>query len=103
MKIEAKGLHHILYGTTSIDLSALEQLVDQSQTRALGAMIHRYATRYADGNRTLREGLELLMKEVEEGGLDCLLPHKVGNLAMPRVFELAGAINRMRTLKVRQR
>ena len=103
VKIEAKGLHHILYGTTSIDLSALEQLVDQSQTRALGAMIHRYATRYADGNRTLREGLELLMKEVEEGGLDCLLPHKVGNLAMPRVFELAGAINRMRTLKVRQR
>lgn len=103
VKIEAKGLHHILYGTTSIDLSALEQLVDQGQTRAIGAMIHRYATRYADGYRTLRDGLELLMKEVEEEGLDCLLPQKVGNLAMPRIFELAGAINRMRTLKVRQR
>ena len=102
VKIEAKGLRQILFGTTQIDLSALEQLVDQSQTRAIGAMIYRYATRYADGRRSLREGLELLMAEVRERGLDCLSGPRVGNLALPRIFEVAGAINRMRTLRVRQ-
>lgn len=102
VKVEAKGLKTILFGTTIIDLEALEQLVDQSQTRAIGAMILRYAQRYADPRRSLRQGLEALMEEVENKGLDCLLPYKVGNLALPRIFEVAGAINRMRTLKVRQ-
>ncbi|RLA83905.1 MAG: ATPase [Deltaproteobacteria bacterium] len=102
VKIDIKGLKAILFGTTLIDLSALEQLVDESQTRAIGAMIHRYAQRYADGKRSLKEGLELLMAEVREKGLDCLVPYKPPNFAMPRIFEVAGAINRMRTLKVRQ-
>ncbi len=102
VKIDVKGLKAILFGTTLIDLSALEQLVDESQTRAIGAMIHRYAQRYADGKRSLKEGLELLMAEVREKGLDCLVPYKPPNFAMPRIFEVAGAINRMRTLKVRQ-
>ena len=101
VKIEAKGLRTILYGTTAIDLSCLEQLVDISQTRAIGLMIHRYATLYADGGLTLREGLEQVMRDIEEKGLDCLSPFRVGNLAEVRIFELAGAINRMRTLRVK--
>ncbi len=101
VKIEAKGLRTILYGTTAIDLSCLEQLVDISQTRAIGLMIHRYATLYADGGLTLREGLEQVMRDIEEKGLDCLSPFRVGNLAEARIFELAGAINRMRTLRVK--
>jgi hypothetical protein len=41
------------------------------------------------------------MEDVQEKSFDILLPYKVGNLAMPRIFELAGAINRMRTLKIK--
>ncbi|RLB08160.1 MAG: ATPase [Deltaproteobacteria bacterium] len=100
VKIDAKGLRTILYGTTSIDLSYLEQLVDMSQTRAIGLMIHYYSEKYLHRSRSLREGMELVMRDVEQWGLDCLLPYKVGNLAMPRIFEVAGAINRMRSLKV---
>jgi predicted ABC-class ATPase len=101
VKIDAKGLRTILYGTTSIDLSYLEQLVDRSQTRAIGLMIHYYAERYLERAPSLKEGVELMMQAVREKGLDCLLPYTVGNLAMPRSFELSGAINRMRTLQVK--
>ena len=37
---------------------------------------------------------------MEEQGLDDLMPYRTGNLAKPRIFEVAGAINRMRTLSV---
>jgi predicted ABC-class ATPase len=101
VKIDAKGLRTILYGTTGIDLSYLEQLVDRSQTRAIGLMIHYYAERCLERSTSLKEGVELVMRAVQEKGLDCLLSYTVGNLAMPRPFELSGAINRMRTLQVR--
>ena len=100
MKIDVKGLKGILYGEDFIDLSYLEQLVDISQTRCIGFLIHYYAKHYLDKSENLREGLEKVMCDVEEKGFDILLPYKVGNLALPRVYELAGAINRMRCLKV---
>jgi predicted ABC-class ATPase len=101
VKIDAKGLRAILYGTTSIDLAYLEQLVDRSQTRAIGLMIHYYAERCLERSLTLKDGLEQVMRAVREQGLDCLLPYPVGDLAVPRPFELGGAINRMRTLQVK--
>ncbi len=101
VKIDAKGTRTILFGSTAIDLSYLEQLVDPSQTRAIGLMIHYYSETYLENGVSLREGLTQVMKDVQEKGFDILLPYKVGNLAMPRIDELAGAINRMRTLKIR--
>ncbi len=47
----------------------------------------------------LKEGLEKAMAEIEEKGLDVLMPYKVGNLAKPRIFEIAGAVNRLRSLQ----
>jgi len=101
VKIDAKGLKSILFGTTSIDLSCVEQLVDVSQTRTIGLMIHYYAQRYLDNSVSLREGLKLVMEDLRQKGLDCLLHYKVGNMAMPRIFEAAATINRMRTLQVK--
>jgi len=101
VKIDAKSTRTILYGPTTIDLSYLEQLVDPSQTRTIGLMIHYYSEHYLEKTQNLREGLTKLMEDVQEKGFDILLPYKVGNLAMPRIYELAGAINRMRTLKIR--
>ncbi|MBW2123740.1 MAG: ABC-ATPase domain-containing protein, partial [Deltaproteobacteria bacterium] len=102
-RIDAKGLTTILYGRTTIDLDCLEQLVDTSQTRAVGYMIHYYREHYLDGTRDLSEGLERVFQDLERKGLDVIAPYKVGNLALPRIFEVAGAINRMRTLRVVQR
>ncbi len=101
VKIDAKGLKKILYGRLDIDLTGLAQIVDVSQTRAIGNIIHIYATRYATKGLTLKEGIVMVISELEEKGLDMLLPYKVGNLAAPRIFEVAGAVNRMRTLRVK--
>lgn len=100
VKIDAKGLGTILYGINRIDLSAVEQLVDSSQTRAIGEAIHFFARHYASKGMTLRDGLFLLDKELDEKGLDILKPFRVGNLARPRIHEVASAINRLRTMKV---
>ena len=100
VKIDAKGLKKIFYGEDSIDLSYLEQLVDVGQTRCIGLLIYHYAKYYLHKSKNLKDGLEMTMRDVEEKGFDVLLPYKVGNLALPRVYELAGAINRMRSLKV---
>jgi hypothetical protein len=100
VKIDAKGLRTILYGRTAIDLSCLEQLVDKSQTRGIGLFIHYYAEHYIHEGLPLREGLERCFQDLEEKGLDMLLPYRVGNLARPRIFEVAGATNRMRTLRI---
>ena len=101
VKIDAKGVKKILFGTTEVDLSALEQLVDVSQTRAIGEAIFYYAEHYASKDLSLKEGLQQLMDQVEENGLDMLTPYKTGDLARPRIFEIAFAINRMRSLRVR--
>ena len=100
VKIDARGLRKLSYGRTDVDLSALEQLVDSSQTRAIGHAIHRMATRCFPDDLTLEQALALLMDDLDSEGLDILSPFKAGNLARPRRYEVAMAVNRMRTLAV---
>ncbi len=101
VKIDARGLRKLSYGRADVDLSALEQLVDSSQTRAIGLAIHHMATRYFGDDLTLEQALDRLMEDLDAGGLEILSPFKVGNLARPRRYEVAMAVNRMRTLSVR--
>ena len=101
VKIDAKGMRTILFGSTAIDLSYLEQLVDSSQTRTIGLIIHYYSEKYLGKTVSLQEGLTKVMEDIREKGFDILLPYKTGDLAMPRIYEVAGAINRMRTLKIK--
>jgi predicted ABC-class ATPase len=99
VKIDTKGLRTILFGRSQIDLTSLEQLVDQSQTRAIGRAILFFARRYASQGLSLGEGLQQLERELDLYGLDLLIPFKTGNLARPRIQEIAFAINRLRTLR----
>jgi predicted ABC-class ATPase len=102
VKIDAKGLQEILFGQEKIELGALEQLFDMSQTRAIGDMIHYFSQTYVKQGFTLREGLARVMHDVADGGLDLLSPYKLGTYAMPRIFELSAAVNRMRSLKIKE-
>lgn len=100
VKISPKGLHSILFGTHSIDLSYIEQLVDSSQTRAIGEAIFYAKQKYMDGKRTLSEILALLQQDIAKSGLDILGYRPVGDHALPRKYEFAAAINRLRTLEM---
>ena len=101
VNVKARGLRTVLFGTETIDLGQVEQLVDSSQTRALAEALLYARQRYMDGKTTLADILDRVMADIEEKGLDALDPHLVGNLARFRRFELAATLNRLRTLKVR--
>lgn len=103
-KIRAHGVEEISFGYEDIDLKYVEQLVDPSQTRAIGDIIRYLAERYCDNRRTLRELLGLVLQDIERKGLDVISPfygQHPGDYARPRQYEIAAAINRLRTLKVR--
>jgi predicted ABC-class ATPase len=99
IKISSKGLKSIDFGIHRIDLGAVEQLIDISQTKAVGDAI-QYATRYMDGKRTIGEIVDTIMGDVKGKGLDILSPVPEGEYALFRGLELAAAINRLRTLRV---
>lgn len=106
INVKSKGL--ILFGREPIALNFVEQLVDLSQTRAIGYAIHLAAKRFMDGHLTLHEVLVALEQFLNCHGLDALDPfHKderhPGALARPRRYEIAAAINRLRTLRMKQK
>jgi predicted ABC-class ATPase len=101
-RVSHKGLHSITFGKNLIDLGAVEQIVDSSQTNAIGDAIE-YSKRYMDGVKTLREITSIVMMDIARSGLDVLKKKVVGDHAEFRKLELAAAINRLRTLQVEQK
>jgi len=102
VNIKTNSTRSISFGTETIDLSAVEQLVDVSQSRAIADAIY-YAMQYMDGNRTLRQVLDAVCSDIEHTGLAVLNRIPLGHYASFRKLELAAAINRLRTLSVRQK
>ncbi|MCK5772822.1 MAG: ABC-ATPase domain-containing protein [Thermoplasmata archaeon] len=102
VKITTRDISTISFGNDTIDLSRIEQMVHRSQTKAIGDAIHR-ATMMMDGKRTLKEVLDELDDRLDEGGLDALGGPPSGDRAYFRSLELACAINRLRTLEMKQR
>jgi predicted ABC-class ATPase len=100
VKIDVRGLRTLVFGRHTIDLAAVEQLVDRSQTRAIGECLLRASHEHMNGNRSLSHILKLLIGEIEAQGLDVLSSRPTGHYALPRRFEIAAAINRLRTLRV---
>jgi predicted ABC-class ATPase len=96
-RVKARGLRELVFGEDVLDLSALEQLVDDSQARAIGAMLKRLRT-LARPDQTLRHLLDDLFAEVTKRGLYTLDP--APDLAMPRPYEVAAAVNRLRGLAI---
>lgn len=102
-KVDAKGLHTILYGMETIHLNHIEQLVDPSQTRAIVRMIKVFSDKFVDGQTPFSRQLDEFYRWLEEQGLDVLSPYEgkhPGDMALPRKYEFAAAVNRLRSLKV---
>ncbi|RKD32720.1 ABC-ATPase domain-containing protein [Thermohalobacter berrensis] len=103
-KVKTKGLHKILYGRSAIDLSYVEQLVDSSQTEAIANILKYIHRNYVDDKKTLKEIIEKVYSDIEEKGLEIISSYPnapQGNLALPRPYEVAAAINRLRILKMK--
>lgn len=106
VKIVARGTRALEFGTETIDLVAIEQLVDASQTRAIGdALVYTLHRGYFDGATPLAEALARLEADLDRAGLEAISPHRrpqhPGDYARPRRQELAAALNRLRGLRLR--
>ena len=100
LKVKARR-DALMLGREQIDLSAIEQIVEVGQVRAIAQAI-LYAERYYfEQTRSMSEVLDFVMADIESGSLDALesSERRRGDLATFRRFELAAAINRLRTLK----
>ncbi|MGD2217460.1 MAG: ABC-ATPase domain-containing protein, partial [Gemmatimonadales bacterium] len=101
VSIKVQTPTRVLFGTHELELGALEQLVEVAQVRAIAqAMVHA-AGRWLDGRRTLCEALEYLMEQVRLKGLDTIDSRQPGDYAQFRIHELAAALGRLRTLRVK--
>lgn len=106
-KVAARGVDSLVFGRQHIDLAFVEQLVDPSQTRAIGAMLlYSRQKGYFDGEADLAGILDLLLAGIDRAGLDSLAGDDFGagghpgDFARPRRYEVAAALNRLRSLSV---
>jgi predicted ABC-class ATPase len=98
-KVKVGDVETIRIGDETIDLSGVEQLLDESQTRAIAEAILSLSNDRL-GTETLSALLDRIEGAIDGKGLDALTGPPRGDLARPRRFELAAAINRLRSAKV---
>jgi len=101
VKVKVRDADEIAFGMEEIDLAAVEQLVETGQLRAIAAAIVSAKGKSLDGRTALPEILEDVMAEIADRGLDAIAEPYRGDLAQFRRFELAAALNRLRSLRVR--
>ncbi len=116
LKLDSRGVSNLIIGSLTVDLSQVEQLVESSQTRAIGYAIYQFHKNYMQksvrhsskknsniGNFRMEDVLGYLENCINREELDFLAPpgrSRPHNLARPRRFEIAAAMNRLRTLNV---
>ncbi len=105
LKLDVRGISTILIGAENIDLSQVEQLMDNSQTRAIAYAINHASQVHMDGKTSMEDIVKMVEIDISKNGLDIIAPKGrkyPNNLAKPRTFELAAALNRLRTFETRK-
>lgn len=100
VKIRTRSEDRVAFGTEEVELDAVEQIVEQAQTRAMAEALVWARGRAIDGRRSMTAALAQVAAAVGERGLDILHPDEVGEMAAFRIFELAAFLNRLRSLEV---
>jgi predicted ABC-class ATPase len=100
VKVRVRDLDEVAFGTEEIDLAAVEQIVDAGQLRAIAAAMVYAKENYIDPKHNLSTLLDRVLGDMEEEGLDAIAEFPRGDLVFFRRFELAAALNRLRTLQV---
>ena len=93
VNISVRAANEMGFGMETIDLRGVEQLVDRSQTMAVGYALNLAAQQFVDGKATVTEIVEALLDLLDREGLDCLAPNDghgrhPGNFAVPEGTKL---------------
>jgi len=99
-----KAPRQLEYGMDTINLEAVAQIAEAPQILAIGYCLLALRARMQSGKEpeTLRFWIDWLEGEIRQHGLDVLAADYPGTLSMPRKYELAAAINRIRSLRIFQ-
>ena len=100
VKLKVRDVDEVVFGTQEIDLSAVEQIVETGQLKAIAQALVYAKRQYINGHNALPEILNRVMADIESEGLDILTTLPQGDLVVFRRFELAAALNRLRTLRL---
>jgi predicted ABC-class ATPase len=90
----------VQFGRSMIDLGAVKQICDADQARAIGFVLYYSKLRYMDEGYPLREILDLVDRDLSNEGLNALSRDLRGDLARPRRYEVAAALNRLPAFRV---
>jgi predicted ABC-class ATPase len=90
----------IEFGTEEIDVSLLYQLVDPAQCRMIGDVLLELARGLCDGKRNVPELLDSVEAEISGRGLEAVCAGTFGDRARARRYEIAAALNRLRSLRL---
>lgn len=91
----------IEFGTEEIEVSPLFQLIDAAQCRMIGDVLLACSRGLCDGRRSFSELLDLVDARIDEQGLEAVTQPSFGDRARARRFEIAAALNRLRSLRLR--
>ncbi|MEM6613586.1 MAG: ABC-ATPase domain-containing protein [Cyanobacteria bacterium P01_C01_bin.72] len=100
IKLNSRGVDTITIGTTEIDLSAVEQLVDPGQLKAIAKAVVQIKQQYSQQQLNLSEILNRVAAQISLSGLDSVSNFPQGDLSQFRSLELAAALNRLRSLQI---
>lgn len=88
-----------MFGSGEVELSAVEQLVEPAQARAIASAIAASRGSAIDGTHTVQDAVRIIMARLDADGLDAFQPHPAGELAAFRASELAAFLGRIRGLE----
>lgn len=100
--IDAPAVDVLQFGRSVISLRGVKQLADVYQTATIGLILYYARLRYMDEGRPIREVLDLVDRDLSTEGLECLSRELRGDLARPRRYEIAAALNRLSSLRISQ-
>lgn len=101
IKIRASN-NSLRLGKSTIDLSRIHQIAEPGQVRAIAYLLV-YLAEHRQGlppDGTIAELTSFLKKRIEHEDMWWFLPFRYGDITAPRRFELAAALNRLRTLRI---
>ncbi|MCF7818507.1 MAG: ABC-ATPase domain-containing protein [Kiritimatiellales bacterium] len=98
--VYAEDADFLQFGRSIVDLNAVRQIADADQARAIGFVLYYAKLRYMDEGYPLREILDLVDRDLSNEGLNTLVRDLRGDLARPRRYEVAAALNRLPAFRV---
>ena len=101
VQLKTKGVDRISFGVENIDLSAVEQIIDPGQLKAIAIAIIYAKENYINQQLTVPEILQRVSQDIKRSGLDIISNFPQGDLVQFRPLELAAALNRLRSLQVK--